>query len=154
MNNGKRFENNFKNSIPKDVFCYRLKDGTASWGDKDTTRFQCSNMCDFILADGEYIILAELKNHRGKSLPLSCIRPNQLEEMLKADKFVFVKPMFLVNFEDVNECYALSVEWVKDFIEIGRRKSISISDCREYAIEVPTRKKKVNTEYDLTVLFE
>lgn len=154
MNNGKRFENNFKNSIPKDVFCYRLKDGTASWGDKDTTRFQCSNMCDFILADGEYIILAELKNHRGKSLPLSCIRQNQLEEMLKADKFVFVKPMFIVNFEDLNECYALSVEWVKDFIELGQRKSISVSDMREYAIEIPCTKKKVNTSYDLSVLFE
>jgi len=153
MNNGKRFEQNFKASIPKEVMCIRLKDGSASWDGGEKTRFQASNICDFILADGEYVVLAELKSHRGKSLPLSCIRPNQLEEMLKADKFVFVKPMIIVNFEELDECFALSVEWVKDFIEIGRRKSISVSDMREWGIEIPTKKKKVNTEYDLSVLF-
>lgn len=154
MNQGKRFENNFKNSIPKGVFCYRLKDGTASWGDKDSTRFQCSNVCDFILADGEYVVLAELKNHKGKSLPLSCIRENQLKELLKADEFVFIRPLIIVNFEDLDECYALSVEWVNDFIELGQRKSISVSDMREYGVEVGCTKKKVNTVYDLGVLFE
>lgn len=155
MKSGKRFESNFKSSVPKDIFCYRLKDGTANWNtsDKSDTSFQASNICDFILADGEYVVLAELKNHRGKSLPLSCIRPNQLEEMLKYDKFVFVKPMFIVNFEDLNECYALSVEWVKDFIELGQRKSISVSDMREWGTEVPCTKKKVNSVYDLSVLF-
>lgn len=152
-NNGKRFEQNFKASIPSGVFCYRSKDSTASWASTEKTRFQATNICDFILADGEYLILAELKNHKGKSLPLSCIRQTQLDEMLKADKFVFIKPMFIVNFEDLDECYALSVEWVNDFIELGQRKSISVSDMRECGIEIPTRKKKVNTEYDLSVLF-
>lgn len=154
MNQGKRFENNFKNSIPKGVFCYRLRDATSSWDKGEATRFQCSNVCDFILADGEYVVLAELKNHKGKSFPLSCIRENQLKELLKADEFVFIKPLIIVNFEDLDECYALSVEWVNDFIELGQRKSISVSDMREYGIEIGCTKKKVNTVYDLSVLFE
>ena len=154
MNKGKRFEQNFKASIPKGVFCYRLRDGTSSWSSTDATRFQATNVCDFILADGEYVVLAELKNHKGKSLPLSCIRENQLKELLKADEFVFIRPLIIVNFEDLDECYALSVEWVNDFIELGQRKSISVSDMREYGTEIKCTKKKVNTVYDLSVLFE
>jgi len=153
INAGKRFENNFKASVPKDVFCYRLRDGTASWGDKDTTRFQCSNMCDYLLFDGEYLVLAELKNHKGKSLPLSCIRQTQLEDMTKADNFVSVRPMFIVNFEDMGECYAVGADFVKEFVESGGRKSIPIAEFRERGIQIPCKKKKVNTEYDLEVLF-
>ena len=153
MNNGKRFEQNFKKSIPKDVCCIRLNDGTCSWGDKETTRFQATNICDFILFDGEYLVLAELKNHHGKSLPLSCIRKNQLEQMLKYDEFVSVKPMLIVNFEDVDKCYALNIDLLDDFIKAGERKSIPISYFEEWATEIPSRKKKVNTEYRLDVLF-
>ena len=153
MKSGKRFEQNFKASVPKDVFCERLKDGTASWGDKETTRFQATNICDFILADGEYVVLAELKNHKGKSLPLSCIRKNQFDKLLEADRFVFIKPMLIVNFEDVDKCYALNIDLLDDFIKEGKRKSIPISYFEEWAIEIPSRKKKVNTEYRLDVLF-
>ena len=153
MNSGKRFENNFKASVPKGVWCYRLRDGTSSWGDKESTRFQCTNICDFILADGEYVVLAELKSHKGKSLPLSCIRKNQFEDMLKADEFVFTRPVLIVNFEDVDRCFSLNIDLVDDFIKEGGRKSIPISYFEEWGTEIPSRKKKVNTEYRLDVLF-
>ena len=31
MNEGKKFEQDFRNSMPEDVFYYRLRDGTAAW---------------------------------------------------------------------------------------------------------------------------
>ena len=42
MNSGKRFENNFKNSVPENVFYYRFRDGTSSWSKEENslTRFQ------------------------------------------------------------------------------------------------------------------
>ena len=32
ISSGKRFEHNWKNSVPKDIFYYRLRDGSSSWG--------------------------------------------------------------------------------------------------------------------------
>ena len=152
LNSGKRFEQNFKASVPPNVFCYRLKDGASAWGGGTNTRFQCSNMCDYMLFDN-IMILAELKSHKGKSLPLKEIRENQVKEMLGADRFDGVHPMLIANFEDTGECFALPINRLQKFIEAGERKSIPIEYFVENAIKIPAKKKKVNTEYDLRVLF-
>ena len=51
MNTGKIFEKSFRKSIPdsENVYCYRLKDGTASWnmGNSKNVRFQAENIADF-----------------------------------------------------------------------------------------------------------
>ena len=77
MTSGKRFEKNVKDSIPEEYFYYRFKDGTSSWGGNDQVRFQARNICDSMLYNGYNLYLLELKSHKGKSLPLSCIRENQ-----------------------------------------------------------------------------
>jgi len=86
MNNGKRFELEIKNSIPSSVYYYRFRDGTANFsGDKNqNVRFQATNMCDCLLYDSKHLYFLELKTHKGKSLPLSAIRENQIEQLDKA----------------------------------------------------------------------
>ena len=86
MNSGKKFEENFKKSVPENVFYYRFRDGTSSWDKSSKMRFQAKNICDCMLHDGEYLYLLELKNHKGKSLPLSAIRQNQVDDLLLAAK--------------------------------------------------------------------
>ena len=152
MNSGKRFEANFKASVPPNVFCYRLKDGTASWTSGDT-RFQCSNICDYILFDGHELVLAELKSHKGKSLPLTAIRGNQVEQLKAATKFENVIPLLVVYFEDTEECFYLGATALAEFIEKGERKSIPIEYFVSRGVKIPTKKKKVNTTHDLRVLF-
>lgn len=155
MNNGKKFEMNFKNSVPKDIFFYRFKDGTANWGtsDKSDTKFQASNMCDCMLINGGKVCFIELKNTKGKSLSLTRIRPNQLKELTRASLFPDLFPAIVVNFEEVGECYWLSIQNVNMFITQGERKSIPISFFQKHGFLIPSEKKKVNTAYDISVLF-
>lgn len=154
INNGKRFEMNFKNSVPDDIFFYRFKDGTASWGQSENVRFQASNMCDCMIYKMPVLIFAELKNHKGKSLPFTAIRENQMLEMMKAQTHPGIKSMLIVNFEDVQECYGLDIFAVQKYIDMDIRKSIPVDYFREFGINIPCQKKKVNTGYDLSVLFQ
>ena len=42
-----------------------------------------SNPCDYILFRSPYLFLVELKTHKGKSIPIAKIRPNQIQGMEK-----------------------------------------------------------------------
>ena len=44
-NEGKKFEEDFKKSVPKNLFYYRFIDGTSAW-DGGNARFQAKNICD------------------------------------------------------------------------------------------------------------
>ena len=101
-NPGKLFEEDFKKSVPKWCWLYRFKDGTANFkGEKnENVRFQAHNICDFEIMAQNSLFLLELKSHQGASIPFSCIRKNQIEEMVKAAEFKYIKPYFKYNFSD------------------------------------------------------
>lgn len=151
MNKGKRFEQNFRKSVPNDMFYYRLKDSTNSWSNGDV-RFTPHNMCDAILYDGNKLYLLELKNHKGKSLPLSCIRKNQLEELALNGLYKNVKSYLVINFEDVEECYCLNISDITDFIRKSDRKSIPIQYCQEKGIKIEMKRLRTNYKYNINNL--
>lgn len=153
-NNGKRFEQNFKDSVPSDVFCYRFKDGTANFrGTKnENVRFQAYNICDYLLYNGKNLYLLELKAHKGKSLPLNCIRKNQKEELAKATFYKGIKAGILVYFIDVQEVYYLSIDKLDYFLCTESRKSIPLSFFKEEGKKIPSIKKEVNISLNLNSL--
>lgn len=59
-NEGKKFEEDFKNSFPDNVFCYRIKDSSNF---NQTTK----NLCDFIVFHDRKLFLLELKSTKGNS---------------------------------------------------------------------------------------
>ena len=139
-NLGKVFENNFRLSIPKDprIFYYRLKDTASSYyGGNDFLRFSQSNMADaFMLHTSKdygltHLLILELKNHKGKSLPYSAIRENQLSEMLHASEYNNVVPLLIVFFSDIERCFALHIVKVMKFIQESERKSIPLEYFEE-----------------------
>lgn len=71
-NIGKTFEQEFKECVPPDYYLYRLKDDTSGF-------YGVSNPCDYILFRSPYLFLVELKTHKGKSIPIAKIRPNQIQ---------------------------------------------------------------------------
>lgn len=161
MNPGKRFEQNFKESVPKGVFCYRLRDGTANFsgGGNENVRFQQTNICDFILfGDSQkyrtnLLYLLELKSTNQKSLPLTSIRDSQLEGLKTHSEMPYVEPGFVVNFRVLDETYFLGVEKLVRFKEQHDRRSIPHAYIAENGVYIPEKKKKVNSSYDLSVLF-
>lgn len=146
MNAGKLFEQDFIKSVPDTVFHYRFKDGTAGWGEGEATRFQATNICDFLLFDGRLILL-ELKSHKGKSIPFSCIRENQLKELSMADNFNGIIPGIVFNFRDVSKTYFVPIRHVYYYITHADRKSIPLNWVQENGIEIRQELKRVRYRY-------
>lgn len=148
MNAGKQFEQDFKNSVPDNVFYYRFRDGTAAWGDKENTRFQQSNMCDCMIFDGALYLL-ELKSHKGKSIPYSAIRKNQITELSKASTYKNIVAGFVANFRDVEKSFFVSAAKVEYFIAHENRKSIPLAWFEENGTQILQTKLKVHYRYDI-----
>lgn len=148
MNAGKKFEEDFKKSVPDKWFYYRFKDGSAAWGGNDKVRFQSSNICDCMMYNGDYLYLCELKSHKGKSIPFSCIRTNQVEEMCKALK-KGATAIFIFNMRFVNETYIVYADEVKDFMDNSPRKSIPIEWMKENGDLLGQTLKRTRYRYNI-----
>jgi len=150
---GKLFEQAIKNSVPKDCYYYRFIDNAASFSGGENTRFTSYNLCDGMIMTKDILYLMELKSHKGTSLPLSCIRKNQIEGMKKIEH-PRIRAIFIINFRDKEKTYAIDAKQLGIFIETTERKSIPIAWCEENGILIDARKKKVRYLYNLEKFFE
>lgn len=155
-NLGKIFEQNFRKSIPINdkIYYYRLKDSASSYyGGNENLRFSQNNIADaFMFYIGNmfsYLFIFEFKSHKGKSLPITCIRDNQLKDMLEASKKVGVRPILIVFFSDIEKCYALDIEDVDNFIKSSDRKSIPLEYFENNAKEIEVIKLRSNYRYNI-----
>ena len=146
-NIGKRFEQEIKASFPEDFFVERYKDDTAGFKG-------VANPADYRLYKYPYTFLIELKTHKGKSIPIAKIRPNQIQGMLRAVQYKGVLGGFIINFRDLEETYYVPVQRVNDFILSTDRKSIPVYWCRLYGARIEQRKKRVRYSYDIAKLLE
>lgn len=157
MKKGQRFEDNFRNSIDRDssdLFFYRFKDGTANWNPNEKTRFQAHNICDCMIFYKENLFLLELKSHKGKSLPFSCIRDSQYEEMYKASFKKNVYPLLIAFFSDVGECYAIHIRDILALKAVADRKSIPLSYFEEKGFKIESRLLKTNYRYKVQAFLD
>lgn len=112
MNAGKKFENDFKNSVNTDeIFLHRFKDGTTGTVNGQMIRFKNKNLCDFLLFKDGLLVLVELKSFLGKSMPFTNIKDTVDEQQtflynlrLEAKKNN-VKAYMILNFRDLSETY-------------------------------------------------
>lgn len=162
-NQGKVFENNFRLSIPKtpNVFYYRLKDTASSYyGGNQQLRFSQSNIADsFLLHTNNqfnltHLLILELKRHKGKSLPFSAIRDNQLKEMFEASYYRKVLPFIIVFFSDIERCFALPIQKVVALKQEGSRKSIPLAYFEQQGIEIEVIKLRTNYRYNIEKFLE
>ena len=154
INNGKRFENNFRDSVPSYCWFYRLRDSAASfYGGNEQLRFANKNIADNIVFNGKTLFINELKAHTGKSIPITCIRENQIKMMQEANLYKNIKCTLFVFFYSVGRCFSLDIENLVSFLEKTDRKSIPIAYFEEKAIEIPVIPKKVNYSYELYDFF-
>ena len=155
-NLGKKFEQNFRLSIPQSdkIFYYRLKDSASSYyGGNQQLRFSQNNIADAFLFHCENgsnnLLILEYKSHKGKSLPLSCIRENQLTEMLNAKSKTGVIPMLVVFFSDIERCFSLDIKYVEQFLINNDRKSIPLDYFEENGVEIEVFKLRTNYKYNV-----
>lgn len=154
-NRGKIFEKNFKASVPKKILYERFKDtGATYYGGNDSLRFAQSNVCDCFLFDGNVLLYLELKSHKGKSLPLSCIRQNQVNELIERQEHSNVISGLLIEFSDIERVFYLNIADFMHFTVDETRKSIPLDFCVDRGIEVEISKLRTNYRYNVQKLYE
>jgi recombination protein U len=156
-NLGKRFEENWKKSIPSDTFFYRFRDsGSTYYGGNQNLRFSASNIADCMLYDtnSKELYLCELKSHKGKSLPMSCVASNktkekQIDDLYNASQFDGVNASLIVFFSDVERCFELPISELLSFSLYEDRKSIPISYFEEKGVEIEVIKLQTNHKFNV-----
>lgn len=156
-NLGKVFEAEIKASIPSGFYVERYKDDTSGF-------HGVSNPADFRLYGYPLTFLLELKTHKGKSIPLAKIRPNQVQGMYRASQYKGIYGGLILNYRDLEETYYISCsELVAEYYILNKagkfevkpdgRKSIPVEWCREHGTQITQTKKRVRYSYDLESWF-
>ena len=148
MNEGKKFEQDFRNSMPEDVFYYRLRDGTAAWSGGENTRFQQTNICDCLLFHGHNLYMLELKSHKGKSIPFTAFRQNQLEGLVDAEN-KGVKAGFVINMRNTEQTFYVPASALYEVIQTSDRKSIPLEFLTSQCKQIVGEKKRTRWRYDV-----
>lgn len=159
-NPGKKFENDFKNSIDTDkIFLHRFKDGTTGTVNGQMIRFKNKNLCDFLLFKDGQLVLVELKSFLGKSMSFSNIKSTVDEQQtflynlrLEAKK-KNVKAYMILNFRDLSETYAIDIHNFDEFYKMTSMKSISIDEARQLGKQLFQQKKRTSYRYEINSLF-
>lgn len=167
MNEGKAFENDFKNSISGKYYYKRLKDGTTGGGDKKI-RLPSKNECDFIIFANKWLFLLELKSVGLKRVPLTPIRKDkkdritaygnikecQISGMMQHIGEENVEAGFIFNFRSENETYFVEVTKIKQYFIDSKKSSIPLEWCQNYGLTIPQRKLIKRYRYDLSTLLK
>ena len=96
LNTGKQFEADWKSSMPKDAWCYRLKDSAAAYyGGNESLSFSIDNICDFDVYRYPMHHYFELKTIDTPSIPLEKILGRFDREKQKYHKLKQTWPMQL-----------------------------------------------------------
>ena len=160
INAGKKFENDFKNSVNTDeIFLHRFKDGTTGTVNGQMIRFKNKNLCDFLLFKDGQLVLVELKSFLGKSMSFSNIKSTVDEQQtflynlrLEAKKNN-VKVYMILNFRDLSETYAIDIHNFDEFYRMTSKKSISIDEARQLGKQLFQQKKRTSYKYEIDSLF-
>lgn len=159
-NRGKAFEKDFVSSFSEEIFVYRLKDSSSSWGnDKSNTksRFTGKNMCDFIAYSYNdnrgKLFLLELKSVQSKSCSFKNLKLHQINSLYIESKKPGVEAYFIFNFRSYNnQTFAVTADKIYDFYNNNNHKSFSLDWCKENGIYINCKLKRVRYRYDISFI--
>lgn len=119
MNYGKKFENNFKKGVGKELV--RLYDTTNGYAG-------VKNPCDFIYYKYPYQYLFELKSVKGDRFDFSNITDNQKEQLDFHSHIQGCNPMVIVEFREHKQIYMIPWSTIKRTMK-NNRQSLNVDDC-------------------------
>lgn len=169
-NTGKRFESDFKASVPDKCLLIRLNDPPQSFGG-GSARFSIKNPCDYLAFDSKRRIFVplELKTTKYKSIsyedvnlgnqPSRMIHKHQIEGLTGFAKYEHCHPGFIFNFRDENNCcercYFQHINDFNDMTNNIDKKSCNEIDILRYgAIKIEGYKKRTRYSWDINKLLE
>ena len=140
MNYGKKFENNFKKGVGKELV--RLYDTTNGYAG-------VKNPCDFIYYRYPFQYLFELKSVKGSRFDFSNITDNQKEQLDFYSHIKGCNPMVVVEFRDYKEVYMIPWSTIKRTIA-NNKQSLTIHDCAVIVsvCRLPVEYQRINFKLD------
>ena len=161
---GKLFEEQWKRSIPEDVYYLRLKDNPSSFGkDSSFVRFTLNNPFDCLVFYNGFLFPLELKSTSSKSISIQTkkeekgkmIKINQIEGLSKSNKYENIFSGFLFDFRESEKTFWMGINDFLRFQEENNKKSINEKDIIKYnAIDVEKEKKKTRYVFSVKKLIE
>lgn len=164
MNIGKKFERQFTDSIPKDVYLLRIHDPPQSFNKEASLRFSLSNPYDFLLYKHPTLFVLELKSTMsalsfwradfvvdGKKQTF-VIKKNQIEGLARAAEHSGIVAGFIINFRNDNETYFLGID---DFLKLtsnSNKKSLNRIDVSLHGLLIKQEKLRTNYRFDIADL--
>lgn len=157
-NIGKVFEQNWKNSIPDNIFYYRPPDSAQSFGRNQNLRFSAKSPCDCFMFTGNFLYTLELKSVGTKSISFEnektdkgVIHKHQIDNLNKFASFENIISGFIFDFRLSGSTYFC---FINDFIQMVNnlnKKSFNENDLFEWCkpIEIEKKKLKVNYRYNI-----
>lgn len=157
MNSGKIFENSFRDSIPENIYFYRLRDPANSFGgDGANLRFTLKNDYDCFLFKEPNFFPCELKSNQGTSFSIQHtkeekgkdIKLSQINGLTKAGVHPGVLAGLILNFRKTQNTYWLDIRKFNEFNAGTEKKSINENDVIEYSgVKIRSELKKIKYKY-------
>ena len=166
MNPGKRFEQDFKNSIPDNILLYRLHDSAQAFGITEGLRFSSKNPFDYLMfdCDNRNLYALELKTIIGKSISFErskddhgIIHYHQITGLNNWSKYPGVICGLIIEFRSIDKVIFLSIAEFNKLISNINKKSFSFSDLEKYNIgyiTIGSKKLRTHYRYDLGLFIE
>jgi len=162
-NIGKVFEENWKKSIPKDVWYYRPPDSAQSFGSSSNLRFSSKSPCDCFMFNGKMLYTLELKSVGTSSMSFErtksdkgIIHKHQIDKLWEFSKYKNIVSGFLLDFRLSDKTYFCAIEEFINMINHLDKKSFNEKDLFEWCnpIEIKKKKMKVNYKYSVDVFLQ
>lgn len=158
MNEGKKFEQDIKKSIPDDAYYKRMPDASIGFDIANSPqRFAPKSPFDCLVYKSPHLHIWELKSTNSGRVSFAgsspMIKKHQIEELTKAAQYD-IKSGFLINFRDTGGTYFVPISSFEAFRIMTEKKSVNEKDMDQIGIEIPHRKLKVNYRYDLNILLD
>ncbi len=160
-NTGKRFEADFKKSVPSYALLYRLPDSAQAFGGSNNLRFSSKTPFDYLMWDSKKHILyaLELKTVAGKAISFERskdenreIHWHQIEGLNKWNKYDGIICGFIIEFRKLETTIFLDISDFHKLIETIDKKSFSLDDLSKNNIPhivISQNKKRTRSVYDI-----
>lgn len=168
INFGKRFEEDFKNSVPDYCYVHRLRDSAQSYNNSSNTKFAWDNECDFFLYDGKSHLFygIECKTTKSKRMDFQIdkddesskmIKYHQIESLTNMSKYDGIIAGFFFNFRHFegqdnafeNTYFQNITDFNKMIKKIGKKSFNEMDIILNGAIKVHGQKKRVRYRWDI-----
>jgi len=166
LNEGKKFETNFKKSVPNNMYYFRVKDPAIAFNQSDNQsniRFSPKNPYDSFLFYISNLFPLELKSTSSTSISIQkskdekskMIKIHQIRGLQDANNFEGILAGFVFDFRTSDNTYYMSISNFMKFLNNVNKKSINEKDILEYGGFIIEKKiKKVNYTYDIKNMIE